>query len=144
MLTPELLELPLSQESHVNSEILRRSDVTMAKPEPTRIRQHSTQAFRPGPCLCVIVVVRTGSGRGQRGVLQVAGSSACPSFCSRHSGSYCMQGKQRVWHWRTWPFSTIVCSRLSTKLSTLLATRQPSSHSRTKCTGSTTIMSVAR
>ncbi len=49
MLTPDLLELPLSQESHINSEILHRSDVTMAKPQKTHVRHHSAQAFGPGP-----------------------------------------------------------------------------------------------
>ncbi|SJL05246.1 uncharacterized protein ARMOST_08612 [Armillaria ostoyae] len=45
MLTPELLKLPLSQESHVNSEILCRSDMTMDKPENAYVQQHSTQVF---------------------------------------------------------------------------------------------------
>ncbi|KAK0235065.1 hypothetical protein EDD85DRAFT_791962 [Armillaria nabsnona] len=53
MLTPDLLELPLSQESHINSEILCRFDVTMAKPQKTHVWHHSAQAFGPGPALAV-------------------------------------------------------------------------------------------
>ncbi|KAK0445822.1 hypothetical protein EV421DRAFT_1902188 [Armillaria borealis] len=48
MLTPKSLELPLSQESHVNSEISHRSDMTMAQPETMHVRPQATQAFGPG------------------------------------------------------------------------------------------------
>ncbi|KAK0231646.1 hypothetical protein EDD85DRAFT_793314 [Armillaria nabsnona] len=51
MLTLDLLELPLLQESHINSEILCRSDVTMAKPQKMHVQHHSAQVFRPGPAL---------------------------------------------------------------------------------------------